>query len=170
MGRVLSRLLYLRIGEYSSARPDFDGFNSDLLSLSPAPALEMDQVPGSLDMKITKINMSLKRTTADEASKTYNMFMTSGSTSLKPDVLLQMIQSDKDKIIKKRRMDAEATARDTVWKENHALSPYTEAKMIRRSEGSGKAVLCALNQPGTRHILLHPIHLLPKLYLHGCSC
>ena len=156
MRRALSRSLYLLIGESSSARPGFDGFSSDLLSLSPIPALEVNTVPGSLAMKITEINMSLKEATADEASKTYNMLMTSGSTSLKPDLLLRMIQSDKDKIIKKRRMGAEATTRDAVWKENHALSPYTEAKMIQRSEENSKAVLCALNEPGMRHVLLHP--------------
>lgn len=157
MRRALSRSSYLPMGECSSARSDFDGFSSDLLSLSPTPALEMNTVPRSLAMKITEINMSLKEATADGASKTYNMLMTSGTTSLKPDVLLHMIQSDKDKIIKKRRMGAEATTRDSVWKENHALSPYTEAKMIQRSEENGKAVFCALNEPGMRHVLLHPL-------------
>lgn len=150
MRRVLSRSSYLPMGESSSARPDINGLSSDLLSLSPVPALEMNTVPGSLAMKITNINMSLKEATADEASKTYNMLMTSGSTSLKPDALLHMIQSDKDKIIRKRMMGVEAIDRDTVWKENHALSPYTEAKMIQRSEKTEKAVFCALNEPGMR--------------------
>lgn len=154
--RVLLRSSYLPVGETFSARPDFNGLNSDLLSLLSAPALEMSAVPRSLTMKITKINMSLREATADEASKTYNMLMTRGSTSVKSDALLHVIQSDKDKIIRKRLMGTEATTRDTVWKENHSLSPYTEAKMIQRSEKKEKAVFCALNEPGMRHVPLHP--------------
>ena len=107
-------------------------------------------------MKITKIDMSLNDPAAEEPFKAYNMLMTSDSTSLEPDELLHKIQSDKDKIARKRRMGAEAIGRDTVWKENHALSPYTEEKMIQCSEENDNAVLCALNEPGMRDVPLHP--------------
>lgn len=99
--------------------------------------------------------MSLANDDEEDPSKVYNIFTSNDSTSLEADEWLSMIQGDKDSIIKKRAISAEAISRNDVWKESHMLRPYPERRMIRRGQKQDGAVTCALNEPGmTNHRLL----------------
>lgn len=75
------------------------------------------------------------------------------STSVGANEWLQKIQSDRSNIIKKRAISTEAIDRNEVWKESHALKPFSERRMIRRNEKHEGSTLCALNAPGMKYLL-----------------
>ena len=81
------------------------------------------------------------------------MLTTKQSNSRGADEWLQEIQRDKDKVIRKRVISTEAIGRNDVWKESHVLKPFTERRMIRRSEKQKEAPLCAMNEPGMTQFL-----------------
>lgn len=59
---------------------------------------------------------------------------------------------DKNNIINKCVISADAISRNDVWKESHMLKPYSERRMIRHSEKQDGALIGAFNEPGMTHI------------------
>lgn len=75
------------------------------------------------------------------------------STSFEADEWLHIIQMDKNNIINKCVISADAISRNDVWKESHMLKPYSERRMIRHSEKQEGALIGVFDEPGMTHIL-----------------
>ena len=100
-----------------------------------------------------RVSLSLQEDANQEYSTIYNMLMTNDSTALEADEVLEMIQRDKEGVIKKRQMAADAIKHRDVWEESHALRPYTEGRMIRRSERSDGTVVSTSDESSMRNLL-----------------
>ena len=99
-------------------------------------------------MKTANVSLSLNKDEVKEPFIAYNMLITNNSTTLKPDEVLHMIQSDKENVIEENLRDGDDIDHENVWRGNYALRGYSEDQMIRRSENKDKALLCVLNQRG----------------------
>ena len=98
-------------------------------------------------MKTAKVRVTLNKDETKDPFRTYNMLITNDSTSLEPDDVLHMIQSDKEKVIEECLREGDPIDRENVWRGNHAFRSYSEEQMVRGSEND-KASLCVLNQKG----------------------
>ena len=114
-----------------------------------------------------KANISLDGNATEEPCKVYNISITDSPTSLGSDEWLRMIKSDRDRIIKERLISAEAVERYEVWKENHALDPYSETEMVHHGLKQNGAVVCALDQPGMTQTPLNQLPPSEAIFTNG---
>lgn len=90
---------------------------------------------------------------AAEESKLYRILPTDGLASWKAGKWLRTIQRDKDDLIENSGISSGAISRNDVWKECHALEPYTESKLFSRSQTQEPGMLCAWNESGMPYLL-----------------
>ena len=120
-------------------------------SLSQAPPQSISKSPQLPVIETVKINISLNTNAAPRSFNIYDILTANQPTALGANEWLQKIRSDRDFIIEKRAISTEAIDRNEVWKESHAMKPFSEKKMIRRNEKHQGSMICALNVPGMKY-------------------
>ena len=78
----------------------------------------------------------------------YDMLARNDSTSLSPEDVLHMIQSDRERVIEECVKDGDDIDTENAWRGHFVGRLYTEEEMVQRRDKIDKALLCALDQPG----------------------
>ena len=78
----------------------------------------------------------------------YDMLARNDSTSLGPEDVLHIIQSDGERVVEECVKDGDDIDTENVWRGHFKDRLYSEEEMVKRRDKIDKALLCALHQQG----------------------